>query len=566
MIFKKIWFIWIGVVGVGLMVSGCGRKSSADLILLNGKIFTARDSQHLVQALAIRGERVVFAGSSENALRWKGDYTRVLDLEGRLVVPGFHDAHLHFWSGAHLRNQLNLGGLRSKKEVLEAIRREAERKQSGDWIIGRGWDHELWEVKELPTCRDLDRVAPDNPVFLKRVDGHMAWVNSRVLKMVGFQASSEDPPGGRIVRFPHSRQPSGILIDTAYELVEKLIPEPTSVDKVEMLSAAIQYANALGLTGVTDNSPGDIYAAYAELYRQKRLKLRIHFWTYGGKNLDSLRNFFSRFEVDPHFLHCNLVKFFADGSMGSRSAYLLEPYDDDPGNTGLPQHSSKELYRLVANADSGGWQIGIHAIGDAANRLVLDVYQRIQQENPRPDRRWRIEHAQMVLPEDVQRFARLGVIASMQPSHCISDLKWVEKRIGDRARFTYSWRSMLENGVSLAFGTDWPVEPLNPMIGIYAAVTRQDTLGNPPDGWYPEQRLTMGEALYAYTYGAAFAARAEGWQGRLLPGYVADLVILDRDLFTIPPAEILRTRPLITVLGGKVVYQRPDSPIQWPEK
>ncbi len=550
--------IWLLIFSVGWMV-GCSQQETAELVLKNGKIFTARNTHEFVQALAIRSGKILAASSDREIEQYINSQTRVVDLRGKLVLPGFHDAHLHFWSGAALQRELNLTGIRSKQEVLRRVEEEVEKHEPGEWIVGRGWDHELWEDHQLPTYRDLDRVAPDNPVYLKRIDGHAAWVNRQVLRILQYNRNTPDPPGGKIVRFPDGR-PTGILIDAAFELLDNLIPEPTSVEKEELIQKAIHYAHSLGITSITDNSPADLYFVYADLASEGELGLRIHFWVYGTQNLDSLKNSFQNAPaVNDSLLEVHLVKFFADGSMGSRSAYLLQPYRDDPENVGLPQHSSEELYRLVKQADEKGWQIGIHAIGDAANRMVLDVYEKIAAENYQPDRRWRIEHAQLVQPEDVARFARLGVVASMQPVHCISDMKWAEDRIGERVQYAYSWRSMLKHHVPLAFGTDWPVEPLNPLLGIYAAVTRQDTSGNPSGGWYPEQRLTVGEAVYAYTYGSAYAAKAEHWQGRLLPGYVADFVVLDRDIFTIPPREIIETRVVATYLGGEKVYASNSS-------
>lgn len=551
---KKLIFLILMVVLAG----SCGQIKKADLIVYNGKIFTARNSLEFVQAFAVKSGKILAAGQTREMEQWRGSSTRMLDLHGKLVLPGFHDAHLHFWSGARLQRELNLTGLRSKEAVLARVKEAVAHSKPGEWIVGRGWDHELWPGKKLPTHRDLDRVAPDNPVFLKRVDGHAVWVNWPVLKMLRYYRNMPDPPGGKILRF-RSGEPTGILIDAAFDILENLIPDVTSVDKESLLQKAVYYANSLGITSITDNSDTSIYDIYADMARHDMLHLRVHFWVDGTLNLDSVQQHFRALQVNDSLLEAHLVKLYADGSLGSRSAYLLEPYRDDSGNRGIAMHRREELKQLVETADEKGWQIGIHAIGDAANRQVLDVYQEIARQRYRSNRRWRIEHAQIVQPEDIARFAALGVIASMQPSHCITDMKWAPERIGERVKYAYSWRSMLDHHVPLAFGTDWPVEPLNPLLGIYAAVTRQDTLGNPPGGWFPEQRLTVGEAVFAYTYGSAYAAKSERWQGRLLPGYVADFVVLDRDIFEMPAADIFKVRVQETYLGGRRVFPAADG-------
>jgi predicted amidohydrolase YtcJ len=539
-----------------ILLVSCAKKDSQSLIFFNGKIFTSRDDSHFVNALAIENGTIRYSGSDEAALEYQEDHTHLIDLQGKTVIPGFHDAHLHFWSGGYLAVQVNLTGITSKSETFQEITEAASQQKAGEWILGRGWDHELWEGKVLPDHNDLDQITTEHFVYLKRVDGHAAWVNQKVLDLLNYTRTTKDPPGGKILKDPNTGKPTGILIDTAYDMLDQYISLPSPEERGRILYRAIHNANALGITSVTDNSDAEIFEDYARLFKQDRLNLRINFWIYGDQNLDSLRQRFKKIRVDHRYLNAHLTKFFVDGSMGSRSAYLHDPYRDDPANVGLPQHSREELFSLLKNAYADNWDIGVHAIGDAGNTLVLDLYEQLMGENPDSDSRLRIEHAQFVQPQDIFRFKKLWVIASMQPSHCISDMKWVENRIGDRARYTYSWRSMLDNQIVLAFGTDWPVEPLDPLLGIYAAVTRQDTLGNPQGGWYPEQCLTVAEAVYAYTAGSAYAAGSESWLGRLLPGYAADLVVLERDIFSIPAAEILKTEVLATYLNGKNVFER----------
>jgi predicted amidohydrolase YtcJ len=550
--FKRMVFFLLFII-----LPGCQGTQKADLIFRNGKIFTARDAGHFVGALAISDGKIIAAGTNQEVESFRKHSTRFVDLKGKLVIPGFHDAHLHFWNGARLQRQVNLIGSKNKREALQRIKLMVRKNKAGSWIVGRGWDHEIWPDRKLPDHRDLDKIAPDHLVYLKRVDGHAAWVNRKVLDLLNYHSETVDPSGGKILRFPHSKEPSGILIDKAYEILDDLIPEPSLIEKLEILQSAVAYANTLGITSITDNTDASLFPAYAQLLSENRLTLRVNFWVSGWTHPDTLQILRDKQLVDYRFLNCGLLKYYVDGSMGSRSAYLLAPYQDDPGNSGLLQEEFDKLLKSIESADKEGWQVGIHAIGDAGNRMALDIFQSINKQRPKLDHRWRIEHAQFVQPDDLLRFASLGVIASMQPSHCISDMKWVAQRIGERAKYTYSWRSMLDNQIPLAFGTDWPVEQLNPLLGIYAAITRQDTLGNPDGGWFPEQRLTVGEAVCAYTAGSAYAVKSEKWLGKLLPGYVADLVILDRDIFEILPSEILKTRVEATYLNGKQVYPKP---------
>jgi predicted amidohydrolase YtcJ len=548
--------IYFSVIFIAFLMvfSDCSEQNSETTVFINGKIFTSRDEAHFVNALAISKGLVIASGNNEEILAQKSNKSRIIDLQGKTVIPGFHDAHLHFWSGAYLAVQVNLIGLKSKSETLRKVAKATVNLKAGEWITGRGWDHELWEGKELPHHMDLDNLTAEHFVYLKRVDGHAAWVNQNVLDFLNYDQETPDPPGGKILKDPQTGKPTGILIDTAYDILDETLLLPSPEVRTRVLYQAIEYAHSLGITSVTDNSDAQIYEDYAQLFKLDKLSLRVNFWVYGNKNLDSLRDRFSEFPVDGKFLNSRLSKFFIDGSMGSRSAYLNEPYRDDPQNVGLPQHSREELLASLKTAYEGDWFIGVHAIGDAGNSMVLDLYQELISKNSSMNNRLRIEHAQFVQPKDLKRFADLGIIASMQPTHCISDMKWVENRIGTRAQYTYSWRSMLDHDIPLAFGTDWPVEPLDPLIGIYAAVTRRDTLGNPEGGWYREQCLTVGEAVYAYTAGSAYAVGAESWLGRLLPGYAADLVILDRDIFAIPSPEILQTRVMATYLDGREVF------------
>lgn len=544
-----------------VILAGCSDQVPVDTIFYNGKIFTARQEDEFVSAMAVKNGKIVAIGETKDLFqKYAPADTNGINLRGKLVVPGFHDAHVHFWSGAKLKNQLDLRGITSLEKVLEKIAAAVANAQPKEWIVGRGWDHELWEDKKLPTARELDRISREHYIYLQRVDGHAAWVNTPVLRLLRYNARTPDPPGGRIQRHPITKRPTGILFDSAFDLLDKIIPEPTFTQKYELLEKTIGYANRLGITSITDNSPTDLYPVYAELYKTGELTLRVNFFASYNPNLDSLRQFLSGFDIHKHYLNTNLIKLYADGSLGSRTALLKSPYQDDPGNTGIAQYEFGQLLEMARRIDEEGFNIGIHGIGDAAIHQILEVFDSLQTERPGKNRRWRIEHAQVMDSSDFPLFARLNVIASMQPSHCITDMHWAPERIGERARYAYAWNTFRKYRIPLAFGTDWPVEPLNPMVGLYAAVTRQDTTGYPPEGWYPEERISMGEAIMAYTLGAAYASGNESWCGTLQPGKVADFVVLDRDLFQVLPREILQTKVLATYLEGKAIYTSPLFP------
>lgn len=539
-----------------VLLLSCGKPTSADVVVFNGKIFTAQSENSFVSALAISDGVVAAAGDDSLILNRFSTQSPALDLGGRLVVPGFHDAHLHFWNGAKIKQQLDLRNTESLQRTIEKIAAKVEAIEPGNWVIGRGWDHELWASRELPTKGLLDQISTAHYIYLKRVDGHAAWVNSPVLELLGYSADATDPPGGRIMRYPESNEPNGILFDKAYEVLDDIIPDPTFEEKYEWVREAGDFANSLGITSITDNSPAEMYPVYVDLHKNDQLHLRVNFWIEYDEDLDSLKEYVSAYGSIPRFLDARLIKLYADGSLGSRTAYLQQPYEDDPGNRGLPQYPFEQLLQMARHVVKSDLRVAIHAIGDAGVKQVLDVYGILTEEFPGQDHRFRVEHAQMLDPADFSRFHELGVIASMQPSHCITDMHWAKRRIGERARYAYAWRTFLENEVALAFGTDWPVEPLNPMVGLYAAVTRQDTSGYPKDGWYPEERITLAQAIIAYTHGSAYAAGNEEWCGTLEPGKAADFVILDRDIFAAPVQEILSTSVLETYLGGQKVFDR----------
>jgi predicted amidohydrolase YtcJ len=537
----------------------------ADLILINGKIFTVNKNFPYVKSIAIAGEKIIAVGSNELVEKFRGPNTRVIDLQGKTVVPGFNDAHLHFLGGGLLLSRVNLEGVNSIEEFQKRVKTQIEKLPKGAWILGRGWDHTLFPDKKLPTKEILDKVSPDNPVFLNRIDGHIALANSLALKIAGITKDSQNPKDGEIVKDPKTGEPTGILKeDPAMELVSNKIPNSTFEEMSIALQNALDEAKKFGVTSIQDGhaARAEDFSVYEDFLKKGKLTVRVAWWgeLESGSMKDEGRNMNDEVRkkypiTNPNF-HIGILKAYSDGSLGSRTASMLEPYNDDPSTSGLPQMTQEEMDSLVIDRDKKGFQIGIHAIGDRANRMVLNSFEKVMRINGFRDRRYRIEHAQVIHQEDIQRFAKLGVIASMQPTHCISDKRWVEDRIGKgRAKGAYVWKSLLKSEAKICFGTDWPVEHLNPMEGLYAAVTRQSVDGEPKGGWFPEERLTMEEAVECYTLGSAYAEFQENVKGSIELNKLADLVVLSQDIFTIPPEKTLETKVVYTVFGGKIIYE-----------
>ncbi len=539
-----------------------GFAQPADLVFRNGKIVTVDSLLPQAEAVAIGGNKIVFVGSNEEVQKWIGPKTQVVDLGGRLLLPGFNDAHCHLVGGGLLNLRLNLIGAKTLKEVQAKVKLAVQDAPQGAWVQGRGWDQTLFNKGEWPTKEMLDAVAPNTPVYLRRVDGHSSWVNSAALKAAGITKETPDPETGEIAR-DKAGNPTGILKEAAMELVAKVIPDPSPAELRQAVEKGLEEAQKFGVTSLQEESEGTYLGTvpiYNELLKQGKLTARISTWIPldSAKNIAGLARMRQQFPRDSSMLRLGMLKGYADGSMGSRTAAFFEPYSDDPGNSGIPQYSQAEMDELVRRADSAGFNIGIHAIGDRGNFMVLNAFANaLLQNQPRP-RRHRVEHAQLVRLEDLVLFQESGTVASMQPAHCTSDMRWVEARAGEeRSWGAYAWRSFLDYGIPLAFGTDWPVEPLNPMGGLYAAVTRQDLeTGKPEGGWFPEQRLTMEEAVRAYTLGSAYAQFREKELGSITMGKLADLVVLDRDVFSIPPREVLATSVVMTMVDGKIVYRR----------
>ncbi len=539
---------------------GAQPRGPADLILENGRFYTVDAKRPQATAVAIRGGRFVAVGGEADVAGLKGPSTTVVDLGGRTVVPGLADAHGHFTNlGASLQ-RLDFRGVASYDAIAAMVRRRAATARPGEWILGRGWDQNLWADAAFPTHDKLDAAAPDNPVYLTRVDGHAGLANLKAMALAGVSGSTPDPPGGRIVRDAQGR-PTGTFVDGAQRLVEARIPPETDRQLTEQIRLADEACRRLGLTMVHDaGTTGRTLGLYEKLADEGTLQTRLYVMLRGS--LAELRPFFARGPIlDYHNFHVvvRAIKLYADGALGSRGAAMLEDYSDDPGNKGLLVTPPEVVYEQALAASRAGFQTCIHAIGDRANREVLDVFERVQNEVPGSKAlRMRDEHAQILSASDIPRFAKLGVVASMQPTHCTSDMPWAPSRIGPKriADGAYVWQKLMKTGVVLAGGSDFPVEQPNPMLGIYAAITRQDVHGNPPGGWQPDQRMSRLEALQAFTINAAYAAHLEHQLGTIEAGKLADLVVLSRDVMTVPPPDILTTEVVKTMIGGKWVYER----------
>jgi hypothetical protein len=465
------------------------------------------------------------------------------------VFSGFNDAHTHLGEAGQLKLNLDLAGVESLAAMLAKIADYAKAEPAGHWLVGGRWDHTLWPDKTLPTRQELDRVTGDHPTFLQRIDGHIAIANTAALKAAGITGESTPPQGGAIDK-DSTGAPTGILRESAQDLVSKVIPTPSHDERMRADELAIADALMRGVTSVQDFSDWNDFLIFEELEKSGRLTLRISEWLPFAASLDELKKMRAHHDANDPLLHTGMLKGFMDGSLGSRTAALKAPYADDPHNTGLPQYTQEQLNKMAVERAQAGFQMGFHAIGDKATSMALDAF-----AQPAVSRtaRNRIEHAQVVEPSDILRFKQLGVIASMQPSHLLTDMNWAEARLGpQRAAYSYAWKAFLDAGVHLAFGTDYPVEPITPFRGLYAAVTRMNEAGTKT--YFPENKITRGQALFAYTQGSAYAEFAEKHKGKLIPGYDADFVLLDRDLFAVSPQELLKTRVLETYVAGQQVY------------
>lgn len=531
----------------------------ADLVVHHAVIYTANEAQPRVEAVAVRGGRFVVVGSNADALELVGSGTKVIDAGGKTILPGLQDAHGHFTRlGASLQ-MLKLRGTKSYDEIVEMVRARAANARPGEWIQGQSWDQNDWPDKQWPTHEKLTAAAPDNPVYLSRVDGHAAMVNQAAMAAAGVSAATKDPIGGRIMRDPKGN-PTGVLIDQAQGLVSQKIPQISDAQLEDQIRLADAETRRLGLTMVHDaGAEPRIVDAYKRLIDQGELKTRLYVMLSGS--LETLQTQFDKGPIKDYakrHLMVQAVKIQADGALGSRGAAMLQPYSDEAKNTGLLTTPPDEVHAKALAASKAGFQTCIHAIGDRANRQVLDIYEKIYSEAPvARNLRLRIEHAQILDAADIPRFSKLNVIASIQTTHATSDMPWVATRIGAArtAEGAYVWQKLIKSGARLANGSDFPVEEPNPMLGFYAGITRQDAEGNPPGGWMPDERLSRAEVLTAFTWNAAFAAHSETELGSIEPGKYGDLVMLDRDVMSVDAKSIPGTRVLLTVIGGEVVFE-----------
>jgi hypothetical protein len=547
-----------------IMSASCAKHEKADLVILNGNILTIDESAPGAEAVAIRGEFIVATGTSDKIRGWiEEGKTEVIDAEGRLVIPGFNDAHAHF--GPLDPDFIELRYTANPSVFTEKVKAQVAISKPGELIRGGHWEHEMFIDKKWPTKELIDKVSPDNPVILRRADGHSMLVNSYVLKKSGITRDTPDPFGGEIQKDPISGEPTGIIKENAMGMVRtgdlkiQRSPEEEAEKRWQGYLLALKEARELGVTSIQIPGSAD-FDAYERLFDEGLLTSRIDI----GKTLTGdtlvLQKYLElarEYPKEGNWIRFGYLKSFIDGTIGSGTALMFEPFTDNPSTSGLAMMPYEDFLKMVMAADKLGFQIGVHAIGDKGNNWVLNAYEKAQQINGRRDSRHRDEHAQTLLLSDIPRFAELGVIPSMQPTHCISDKKFYEKRVGyERCKGAYAWRTLLQTGARLAFGTDYQVEPLNPMEGLYAAVARKERLGEEGEGWFPEQKLTMEEAIRFYTLGASYAQFMEGRKGMIRKGYLADIVIVDKDLLTIPESEIMNTRVDYTIVGGKVVFER----------
>jgi predicted amidohydrolase YtcJ len=525
------------------------------VVYRNARIYANDPAHPWAEAIVVRGEQILGVISNADAEKWAGKAT-IVDLRGAFVMPGFNDAHVHLGgAGADLLN-VALNGLPSISEMQQRIRAAAAERKPGEWIIGKGWDHTLWPEKKFPTRQQMDAAAPRNPVFLRHVSGHVAIANSLALQLAGIEEVTPNPSGGEI-EHDSVGTPTGMLKEgPAMQLVAEKIPPPSPEQRRRGIELVLADAARSGVTSAQDNSSWEDFLVFRALRNEGKLTLRITEWLPFQAPLDRLEAMRHEGGTSDPWLRTGALKMVTDGALGSRTASMLAPYSDAPDTSGILIMPVGKLRELAIERDKAGFQLAFHAIGDRANRISLDVFEAVAKANGSRDRRDKIEHAQVVALVDIPRFAKLGVIASMQPSHETTDMRWAEQRVGsERAKGAYAWATMLKNGVRLAFGTDYDVEPISPLRGLYACVTRELPDGGPAGGWQPREKISLADCIRAYTSGSAYAEFAEGKKGKLKLGELADFIVLSDDLTKIPPAQFTKVRVLRTVVGGRTVYE-----------
>jgi predicted amidohydrolase YtcJ len=536
-----------------LALAGCGRK--ADVVIQGGTVWTGLSTgRGLPGAVAIANGKILAVGDSAEIARYVGGATQVLRADGGMVLPGFADGHTHFIDGGFQLASVDLRDAATPQEFIRRLKEFAATLPPGEWITGGDWDHELWRGTPLPQHDWIDSVTPNNPVFVNRLDGHMALANSAALRAAAVTRATPTPSGGEIVR-DATGEPLGIFKDQAMDLIWRAFPEPSAEKRDSALARAMAHAASLGVTATAHMSASwaDL-ATYHRLQQAGRMTLRVAVYL-PLDQWQAVADTVARAGQGDDWVRIGGVKGYMDGSAGSRTAYFFEPFSDSAGYSGLMQHTENEMRTWIGNADSAGLQVAVHAIGDRANALLLAIYDSVARVHGTRDRRFRDEHAQHLRPQEIPLFGALRVVPSMQPYHAIDDGRWLEKRIGPvRIRTTYAFRSLIGADAPLAFGSDWTVAPLDPLLGVYAAVTRRTLDGKHPGGWVPDQKITIGEALRAYTYGNAWAMFMDQKWGALVAGRYADIVVLNRDLFAVPAEAIGSVRVRYTIVGGKVVY------------
>ncbi len=555
------WFYILIIFCLGI-TQFCGRPAPADLVLRGGKVVTVDKDFSIHEAVAVRGDKIIFVGSDKEVEKYILPSTTVINLGGELVLPGLIDAHAHLHSLGEELTSLNVTGTTSYQEIIDRVAARAASSVPGEWIVGGRWDQNDWEDKSFPAHDPLSEVSPDNPVYLTRIDGNAAFVNKKALELAGISRDTPDPAGGFIIR-KESGEPTGVLVNRAMNLVADNIPPDSEEQFIQKFLKAVRSCLAVGLTCVHEAGIGPQHIdLYKELIDTGRLKMRLYAMLGEEKDLPldmDLTAYFKNYRIEGygrHMLSVRSIKLFFDGALGSRGAAFFEPYADDPDNTGLLRISPEYIYSISKAALDADMGVNTHCIGIRGNRLCLEAYEKALQENPKPDHRFRIEHSQIVEPQDIDKFASLGIIPSVQPTHCTSDMYFLEDRVGkERAKGAYAWRWFIDAGLKIPCGSDFPVESNNPLLGIYAAITRQDPSGWPEGGWEPEQRMIIEEAIKGFTIWAAYAAFQEDVLGSIEVGKYGDFTVLDKDILEIEPKEILTARTVYTIVGGQIRYR-----------
>lgn len=548
----------VALVLVAWLSAACSGSQPADLIITGGMVWPGTSSGTASSgAIAIRGGKIVAVSDSAEVARYAGRGTEIINAGGGLVMPGFADGHTHFIDGGFQLAALDLRDAATPQEFIRRVGAYAKRLKPGEWITGGDWDHELWPGAPLPRRSWIDSVTPDTPVFVSRLDGHSGLSNTAALRAAGVSRNTPAPAGGEILRDPRTGEPIGIFKDNAMQLILGAVPPPSPERRDSALARALVHAESLGVTATAHMwATWEDLASYRRLRAAGRLTLRAYLY-FPVTTWREVAETLARSGPGDDWIKIAGVKAYVDGSAGSRTAYLFEPFADSAGYSGLLRISEADLRALVGAVDSAGLQFAGHAIGDRANALLLQIYDSVARAHGPRDRRFRVEHAQHLRPAEIPRFAEIRVVASMQPAHLIDDGRWLERRIGpDRSRWTYAFRSLIDANAPLVFGSDWSVAPLNPLVGVTAALTRRTGDGRHPGGWVPEEKITLGEALRAYTAGNAWAVFAEHRWGMLVPRYDADIVVLDRNLFAMRPESLTTARVQYTIVGGKMVFRR----------